>query len=51
MTAMGHKSDFELTKDIPYLALMGELWGVYNEDLCETWLCYINVREDNYSNV
>ena len=24
-----HRSDTELTKDNPYLALMGELWGIY----------------------
>ena len=24
-----HKSDFEFTKDITYLAFAGELWGVF----------------------
>ena len=33
MTAVEHKSDFELTKDTPYLTLAGELWGVYWENL------------------
>ena len=28
MTAAENKSQFELTKDTPYLALTGELWGV-----------------------
>ena len=35
-----HKSDFELTINTPYLALMGELWGVYCEDF-EKSHCYI----------
>ena len=34
MIAAEHKSDFELTKDIPYLTLAGELWGVWCEDWC-----------------
>ena len=29
------KLDFELTTDIPYLTLTGELWGVYCEDFGE----------------
>ena len=33
MTAAEHKSDFDLTKDSPYLALTGELWHVCCEDL------------------
>ena len=33
MTAAEHKSDFDLTKDTPYLALMGELWHIYCEDV------------------
>ena len=28
----GHKSEFALTKDTPYLALTGELWSVFCED-------------------
>ena len=35
-----HKSDFELTINTPYLALMGELWGVYCEDFEEKLLLY-----------
>ena len=34
MTAAEHKTDFKLT-DNPYLALTGELWGVYCEDFGE----------------
>ena len=32
MTGAKLKSDFKLTTATPYLALMGELWGVYCED-------------------
>ena len=32
MTEAEHKSEFERPKDTPYLALTGELWGVYCED-------------------
>ena len=35
MTATEHKSDFKLKTDTPYLALMGELWGVYYEQFEE----------------
>ena len=31
MTNAEHKSEFVFTKDTPYLALTGELWGVYHE--------------------
>ena len=34
------KIRFEFIKGTLYLALMGELWGVYCEDLRENWLCY-----------
>ena len=40
MTAVQRKSDFKLTTDIPYLTLTGKLWGVYCEDLGETWQHY-----------
>ena len=40
MTAVEQKSDTELTRDTPYLALTGELWGVYCEDLGENWPRY-----------
>ena len=40
MKTAEHKSDIELTKDIPYLALTGELWGVCCEDLRENLLLY-----------
>ena len=29
VTEAGGKLDFEPTNDTPYLALMGELWGVF----------------------
>ena len=32
-----HKSNIRLTKDTPYRNLMGELWGVFCEDLGENW--------------
>ena len=35
MAAAEHKSDIELAKDIPYLALTRELWGVCCEELGE----------------
>ena len=38
ITASGSDSDFIITPDTPYLALTGELWGVYCEDLGENWL-------------
>ena len=31
---------FELTKDNPYLALTGELWGVFCEDFGKNWTHY-----------
>ena len=31
---------FELTKDTPYLALSGELWGVFYEYFNRNWPCY-----------
>ena len=40
MTATEHKSDLKLKTDTPYLALMGELWGVYYENFEEKWPCY-----------
>ena len=36
-----HRSNVWLTKDIPYLALAGELWHVYCECFQEKWPCYI----------
>ena len=35
-----YKSEYTLTKDTPYLALTGELWSVYYENLGENWSCY-----------
>ena len=40
MTAAERVSDFILTTDTPHLALTGELWGVYCEDLGENWQRY-----------
>ena len=37
MAAAELKSDIELTKDTPFLALMGELWSVCSKDLGENW--------------
>ena len=31
---------FELTKDTPYLPLLGELWSVFYEYLNRNWSCY-----------
>ena len=35
-----HKSGLALTKDTPYLALAGELWGVYCDEFSEYWSSY-----------
>ena len=35
-----YKSELESTKDTPYLALTGELWGVLWEYFEKNWLCY-----------
>ena len=42
MKAAKHKSNSELAKGTPYmyLALKGELWGVYCEDIGENWWHY-----------
>ena len=40
MTATECESDFKLTTDTPYLALTGELWGVYYENFEEKWPPY-----------
>ena len=37
---MEYKSEFEFTNDIPYLALAGELWGVFCEHFRENWSRY-----------
>ena len=34
------ESDIRITTDTPYLALTGELWGVYCEDFGENWPRY-----------
>ena len=40
MAAAEHKSDFEITKGTPYLALTGELLGVHCKDFGENWSRY-----------
>ena len=40
LTAAEFKSKFELIKDTPYLALVGEPWGVCHEYFGENWLHY-----------
>ena len=40
MTKGEHKSSISLTKDTPYLALTGELWGDYCENFGESWMRY-----------
>ena len=40
VTEAEYESQFEPTKYIPYLALTGELWNVFCEDLGKNWLRY-----------
>ena len=40
MIAAEHESDFILTTDTPYLALTGDLLGVFCEDIGENWPHY-----------
>ena len=40
MTTAEQQTGIELTKDIPYLALTGEIWAVCCEDFGENWLHY-----------
>ena len=39
MTVAEPKLNFKIKTDTLYLTLMGELWGVYFEDLVESWPC------------
>ena len=39
-TEIKYASEVIFTKDTPYLALTGKLWGVFCEDLGENWLRY-----------
>ena len=39
-TQTEHQSDAGSTKDTPYLALTGELWGVFSEYFLENWPRY-----------
>ena len=48
MATAEHKSDIELPEDIPYLALTGELLGVFSEDLGENWPRYKGTARDIY---
>ena len=38
MTEAKYKTEVIFTKDTPYITLVGELWGVFCEDLGENWL-------------
>ena len=40
MTTIARKSVFKLTKDTLYIALTGELWGVYHGKFEENWPYY-----------
>ena len=40
MTGAEDECKFETTKDTPYLALTGELWGVFRDDFGENRLRY-----------
>ena len=40
VTEAEYKSEFEHTKDTPYFALTGEIWGVFCEDFEENWPRY-----------
>ena len=40
VTEAEYKLEFEPTKHTPYLALMGELWGVFCEDFQENLPLY-----------
>ena len=39
-TEAEYQSESEPTKDTPYFALMGELWGVFCKYVGEIWPCY-----------
>ena len=43
LTEAEYNTEFETTKDTPYFALMGELWGVFGEDSSENWLRYTGI--------
>ena len=38
--SMRNINEFKYTKGTPYLALTGELWGVFCEESGENWGCY-----------
>ena len=40
ITAAKQQTDIELTKETPYLALTGEIWGVYYDTFRENWPRY-----------
>ena len=44
MTGAECVSDFNLTTDTPYLALMGEIWDVYCEAFGDNWPCYNDTK-------
>ena len=39
------EAQFELTKYIPHLTLMGKLWDKFCEDFGESWLCYDGIAQ------
>ena len=43
VTEAEYKSEFEYTKDIPYLALTPKLLGVFCEDIGENWPNYNDI--------
>ena len=48
MKAAQYNLDFEHTKSTPYLALKGDLWGVFSEDFVYTlhykWHCTVFIN-------
>ena len=40
VTEVENKSEFETTKVTPYLAVTGELWGVFSTNFGENWQFY-----------
>ena len=40
MIEVKYASEVIYTKDTPYIALAGELWVLFGEDLGENWLRY-----------
>ena len=54
MTEVKYASEVIFTKDTPNLALTDELWGVFSEDLGESWPSYngtANVGHQDYGGI